>query len=337
MASESVQDDLLGDIVEDKRRRLWTATAVILPGEPIEVRLIGGPAKTLAIARKLVPWMRDNEEQVRQYAGDQLLDLHNAACNEGAPLTKETFVGRLHLDSAAVFDRGVLCCYKDKLQEWEHIVSVVISADGTFIRAATAPTVFRPEAKIHVEPFPPLALAIGFWTGKVVLESWRGFSRRLGAYGSLSSAKPSDGTAPLSIKAPGKDKNDPPSKEQAIAYRYLLDHDEAIHQAILERIVAAYPDIRDKYGRHVDAADLPDVKRPADLEKLIGVSTVHVLRMADRGAAYVGFEFGCTWDIEHGLGIMTHKDRVLAMGGADTSFLEWIAERDAKAPQSLGG
>jgi len=175
-----------------------------------------------------------------------------------------------------------------------------------------------------------LALINGFWTGKVVLGSWRGFSSRLGAYGSINSAKLSDGTAHLSILAPGKDEKDPPSEEQAVAYRYLLDHDKAVHQAILVYLVAAYPDVRDKYGPYIDSADLPDVRQPADLERLIGLSTVHILRTAYGRAAYVGFEFGCIWDSEHGLGIMTHEDRVIEMGGADASFLEWIAERDAK-------
>jgi hypothetical protein len=220
---------------------------------------------------------------------------------------------------------GVLnLCYKDKRQEWEHIVGVVVSADGKFVRADTAPTLFRPEGKIHVEPFPPLVLNIvgftGFWTGKVTLESWRGFLARLGAYASANSAKRSDGTARLNVMAPGEDKKDPPSKEQACAYRYLLDHDKAVQRAILARIVAAYPGIREKYGPYVDSADLPEVRQPADLKKLIGLSTVHVLNTANGGAAYVGFEFGCTWDGEHGLGVMTHEDRVIKMGGADTSF-----------------
>lgn len=44
--------------------------------------------------------------------------------------------------------------------------------------------------------------------------------------------------------------------------------------------------------------------------------------------AYVGYEFRCTWDEEHGMGVMTHKNRVVAIGGADVSILEWIAESD---------
>ena len=324
MAAESIHDEVLGEIVEAKGGGLWTATVAILRGQSIEIRLIGGPSKTLPVARTLVPWMRENEERARQYAADQLLDLHIEACNEGKPLTKAAFVDRLHLASAAIFDRGCNLCYKDKRQEWEHIVGVVVSADGKFVRADTAPTLWRPEGKIHVEPFPPLVLNVvgftGFWTGKVKLESWRGFLARLGAYGSPNSAKPSDGTARLHVMAPGKDKKDPPSEQQADAYRYLLDHDKAVQQAILGRIIAAYPRIREKYGAYNESADLPEVRQPADLKKLIGLSTVHVLNTANGGAAYVGFEFGCTWDSEHGLGVMTHKDRVIELGGADTSF-----------------
>jgi hypothetical protein len=63
---------------------------------------------------------------------------------------------------------------------------------------------------------------------------------------------------------------------------------------------------------------------------LIGLSSVHVLSVAKDGIAYIGFEFGCTWDGEHGLGVMTHRDRVIEVGGADTSFLAWIAEQDAE-------
>ena len=48
------------------------------------------------------------------------------------------------------------------------------------------------------------------------------------------------------------------------------------------------------------------------------------------GAAYVGYEFGCAWEEEHGLGLMMHQGRIVAMGGADTAILEWIAEKDAQ-------
>jgi hypothetical protein len=49
-------------------------------------------------------------------------------------------------------------------------------------------------------------------------------------------------------------------------------------------------------------------------------------------AAYVGLEFGCTWDEEHGVGVMTHQGRAVKIGGADTAFLAWVAEGDREGP-----
>lgn len=73
---------------------------------------------------------------------------------------------------------------------------------------------------------------------------------------------------------------------------------------------------------------MPDVENITQFKSLIGLSAVHLLHISKEGTAYVGYEFGCTWDDEHGLGVMTHKDRIIEIGGADTSFLTWIAEDD---------
>ena len=55
------------------------------------------------------------------------------------------------------------------------------------------------------------------------------------------------------------------------------------------------------------------------------------------GARFKPTDIGCTWDDEHGLGFMVHGDRVVKLGGADTSFLEWVAERDVKASGGAAG
>ena len=78
-----------------------------------------------------------------------------------------------------------------------------------------------------------------------------------------------------------------------------------------------------------------------DFRRLTGLHAVHVHQVALRalndeladGVPYVGFEFGCTWDDEHGLGILMHGQRAVEIGGADTAFLLWIAEQDAERPQ----
>ncbi len=41
---------------------------------------------------------------------------------------------------------------------------------------------------------------------------------------------------------------------------------------------------------------------------------------------------GCTWDEEHGVGVLTHKGRVVKLGQADTAFDSHAAKKDGGKP-----
>ena len=79
---------------------------------------------------------------------------------------------------------------------------------------------------------------------------------------------------------------------------------------------------------------MPDVNSLEEFKNLIGLSFVHLIDEEKEGLGYVGFEFGCEWDPEHGLGVMTYKNEVVELGGADTAFLTWIASRH-KNPEKV--
>jgi hypothetical protein len=186
---------------------------------------------------------------------------------------------------------------------------------------------------LNLPPFPPLKWDEYFWTGEAVLPSWAGFQSRRGAYGAASSGKKSDGSARLTVTPVNVEARTPPLAEQVLAFRLLLENERAVADSILHAVFAEYPGMRKSYGYDEEEAAkfMPEIKQAKQLRTLIGLSNVHVLNVAKDGIGYTGFEFGCTWDDEHGLGIMMHRDRVVKIGGADTSFLEWIAERDANA------
>ncbi len=186
---------------------------------------------------------------------------------------------------------------------------------------------------IEVPPIQRLRWNQYMWDGEIKLPSWAGFQIRRGNYGAASSDQVSDGSALLSLKSQDN-KPEPPTAEQISAFRYLLDHESHIAAAVLQAIFEKYPEDKDAYlGAYdnEDEVELPDLLEPADLCTLIGLSHVHVLFQAHKGAAYIGFEFGCVWEEEHGLGVMTHQGRIVKVGGADTSFLWWIADRDSKS------
>ena len=73
---------------------------------------------------------------------------------------------------------------------------------------------------------------------------------------------------------------------------------------------------------------MPDVGTQEDFSKLLSPLAIHILSVHNNGQPYIGFEFSCSWDIEHDFGVMMLYDRVVKLGGADTSFLTWIAEED---------
>src|SRR5258708_5816941 len=93
-----------------------------------------------------------------------------------------------------------------------------------------------------------------------------------------------------------------------------------IRDAVLRGIFAVYPDWRENYcggsissdgGRTYQSAwnlpdmfppeNMPEIKHPNELMRLIRPGTVHVLASEIDGFVRVGFEFGCKWDEEHGL------------------------------------
>jgi hypothetical protein len=193
---------------------------------------------------------------------------------------------------------------------------------------------------------PSLAWDGDFWTGKVQLPSWRGFQSRGGSYGSRD-AEESSGEVELSLAPPSGEVEivgpRPPAPEQLAAFWHLLDEEPALFKAVLKAAFEYYQRCRKMSWPGADGRPLGALKSPSALKRYLGLGTVHLLPVAKDGLGYIGFELGCSWDDEHGLGVMTHGRRVVELGGADSAFLEWIAEADggemlelAPAPRAKG-
>lgn len=159
------------------------------------------------------------------------------------------------------------------------------------------------------------------WVAQDTLPSWAGFQARGGAYGARDSRDPSRGRVAVTINTPF-DRLAHPHSSQVAAYRWLKEHEAEVARALREAAFAYYPGARAEWlGYYPDeAAALPVLTEPTELARVIGLHDVHILATAKDGFAYIGFEFGCNWDDEHGFGVMTHKDRVIAVGLAHTAI-----------------
>ncbi|MGV6832600.1 MAG: DUF6985 domain-containing protein [bacterium] len=166
--------------------------------------------------------------------------------------------------------------------------------------------------------------------GVIELATWRGFQSRNGAYGAQDSQSPSNGI--FAIRTCGDMVVDEPKIEDyhVEAYNYLIEHQTETKEHILNTLKTEYPKLQELYGYEPEEKQeyMPDVSEVEDFKNLIGIANIHLLNVEKDGIGYVGFEFGCTWDDEHGLGIMTHKNRIIKIGGADASFLTWVAKAD---------
>lgn len=138
----------------------------------------------------------------------------------------------------------------------------------------------------------------------IVLSSWAG-------YRTSPKSKPSTGEVLVAIGGDAGivDEYEVGKAEQA-AYAGVLKSETAIQEAILDAIASRVPEATDPKNQIV-------------------LSQIHIHLVKRGGVAYVGYQFNCEWDREHGLGVMMHGTRVVEVGQADTAILAWIAERDA--------
>ena len=189
---------------------------------------------------------------------------------------------------------------------------------------------------LELPPFPPMKLTLNEWVGTGVLKAWAGTQERHGAYTSRSSSKASKGTVAIQIERPRDDEDDihpqPPAAEQVAAYAHGMAHDAAVAAAVMKALVADYKKTRRRWLKQDANLDLPVIDTPEAMRQHVGLGTLHMHGHAKDGLAYYGLELGCTWDEEHGAGVILHGSRVVAVGQADTSFDPHAVEKDGGVP-----
>ena len=177
---------------------------------------------------------------------------------------------------------------------------------------------------IELPPFPSLTWGGFHWEGIVQLEAWCGFIPLRELCPWVSRGIFPDGDLHLNVGVSSADHGTPtpPTREQVISFQHLLDHQASLRDAALQSVFADYPRLRECYGDFVDEQAMPEVAEPRALMRLIRPSSVHVMAHPKDGFTRVGFGFACSWDEEHGLGVLTHGGVVIRTGGVKGSVLE---------------
>jgi hypothetical protein len=184
--------------------------------------------------------------------------------------------------------------------------------------------------RIDLPLFPKFKWDDFFWVTSANLPAWGGYQIRNGPYGSVSNAGRSDGTVQMLFAPDGRD-NAPLTGDEIKLVKWVVDNQAAVHDSMLERLFEEYPAMREQaldcFGEDEARKVLPKIRFPSQLKDMVGISSINVHKIEQDGEPFIGVELGCTWEVEHGVGILLHGSKPLEIGGADTAITLWVAKK----------
>ncbi|MFK4822870.1 DUF6985 domain-containing protein [Ochrobactrum quorumnocens] len=114
--------------------------------------------------------------------------------------------------------------------------------------------------------------------------------------------------------------------------RWLIENDEEVERVIIDTILSDMPRLRDIQSGIVlgdEDKPLPESCDEPMLRQMVRL--LHLTLPPIKGKLpYFGAELACTWDREHGYGVMFHGTNVVKSGGGDIPNLSWVANRHAE-------
>lgn len=169
-----------------------------------------------------------------------------------------------------------------------------------------------------------------WWGAELRLPSWAGYQSRLGDYGSKDKWEPSDGAVTL-IFAPEGRGVEPLNEQEMSLVRWFEQNEPSVSEQVkLALIQWCSPYSQERANEFDFDDDFPAIANEDDLKRNVGLYAVNIHQVNSDGVPYVGYEFGCEWDDEHGAGVLMHGTKVVRVGLADTAILLWMAEQDAE-------
>lgn len=155
--------------------------------------------------------------------------------------------------------------------------------------------------------------------GVLQLQAWAGFQKKQDNY----AGKIPEGTVKVYIRGKEMNQSRVLTEAQANTIRFLAENDEKIRDVLLNGILKDFPRLKENYGHFI-----PDIENATGFKDHIRLETLYVSPSDKDGFSYTGFGFTCSWDEEHGAGVMMHKDRVVKVGAADTATDDWATFED---------
>jgi hypothetical protein len=186
---------------------------------------------------------------------------------------------------------------------------------------------------LNLPPLPPLKRDMHEWKGNDVLTAWIGYYTRDPDFDDEMNEEEkakADGSFEFEIPRLGEDDKNPrpPAPEQVAAYAYLKEHQVELRDKVLAAFVRMFHKVRKAWLKQDPDLELPEIETVDHMKTNIKFQQFYMHPYAKEGYAYTGLSFACTWDEEHGAGVLLHKDRIVDVGQAEEAFRTEKDEED---------
>jgi hypothetical protein len=176
------------------------------------------------------------------------------------------------------------------------------------------------------------------WTGRVRLDFFSAYKER--AYIRAEKLEPADRQLPpddvdgagefeLKLIDPTRGWGHIPSRRQEEAFRDFLGRRDEVCNRVADAIYDHYrchwgdwrgPAKPGAEGPYYDEILIPELSSRDGLKDVIRLNSVSVLDYPGIAMAVLGFCFSCTWDGEHGLGVLVRDGEVIEIGENDLTW-----------------
>ena len=169
----------------------------------------------------------------------------------------------------------------------------------------------------------------GEWEFEYGFDAFKGLQNRRGAIHQIE--EESNGIIKVRIDDI-LNKDYDPLIEQINAIDFLAQNGKEIKNALLDKVFSEYPLLEKELIECVGIDEyrelIPKVNNPLDCAKVFGVAGVTIFPTHKDGYSYIGIQGGATWEEEHGIGFIVHKNRVIYLGSASDALTDLEARKD---------
>jgi hypothetical protein len=169
-----------------------------------------------------------------------------------------------------------------------------------------------------------------WWTGRIRIDFFSGYDTAATASAAARRGVPfrpgttgagyQRGEVELRLITRGKDQ---PSPAQERAFLQFVEHRETICRIVVNAVFDYYRGNWGDWrwvvepGRAAESTDdllIPELTTSDGLKSLIRLEALHVVDVQGSKGALLGFCFDCTWDQEHGLGVLVRRGELFEIG-----------------------